>query len=90
MIESLIRQAPLIATLPDSEINYLVETLGSVEFPEGKTLIREGRSDERFYVLLDGQVEIIKALDSADERILYVVIRDHCARANDHSTNSIA
>ncbi len=71
-IETLISQVPLFSSLPDSEIKYLAATLRTRAFPAQKLLIQEGHTDERFYIILDGQVEIIKALGTSDERLLGV------------------
>ncbi len=68
-IEALSR-APLFASLPRVEIDQLATTLQARHLPEQTIVLREGCADDHFYVLLDGQVEIIKALDTADERVL--------------------
>lgn len=60
----------LFASLPRDEIERLETTLPSVNFQAGKVLLHEGHSDDEFYVLLEGQVEVVKSLDSAEERIL--------------------
>jgi serine phosphatase RsbU (regulator of sigma subunit) len=72
MNEHLIRQAPLFTSLPDSEIRYLAATLHTSEAPPGKLLFRESEHGDRFYIVLEGQVEIIKALGSEDERLVGV------------------
>lgn len=71
-IEPLISHVPLFSSLPDSEIKYLAASLHPRSFPAHKLLIQEGHIDERFYIILDGQVEIIKALGTPDERLLGV------------------
>lgn len=70
MKEQLISQVPLFATLPRHEIAHLAETLRPLEFPEGALLLQEGTPGDLFYVLLEGQVEIIKSLGTAAERVL--------------------
>ncbi len=35
-------------------------------------LFQEGHSDDKFYILLEGQVEVVKALGSPEERLLGV------------------
>jgi serine phosphatase RsbU (regulator of sigma subunit) len=72
MKEELISRVPLFASLPHSEIRHLANTLRPLSCPDQTLLIREGKTDDRFYILLDGQVEIIKALDSDAERLLGV------------------
>jgi serine phosphatase RsbU (regulator of sigma subunit) len=72
MKEQLISQVPLFASLPRSEIKHLAQTLRPREFPQGALLFLEGTTGEQSYVLLDGQVEIIKALGTGAERVLGV------------------
>jgi len=61
---------PLFATLPVEEIRRLEGLLHVSTCPPGKVLFREGSSDDKFYLLLEGQVEVIKALGSPEERRL--------------------
>lgn len=68
----LISQIPLFASLPRSEIEYLAETLHPCEFPEHSLIFRESAQDDRFYIVLEGQVEIIKAFGTEGERLLGV------------------
>ena len=72
MKEQLISRVPLFASLPRGEIEHLAETLRLCEFPDGTLVFREGSTGDRFYILLDGQVEIIKALGTDAERLLGV------------------
>lgn len=72
MKEQLIHAIPIFAELPSSEIEYLAETLRSRAVPEGTVLIQEDGSGEELFIILDGEVEIIKALGTGDERLLAV------------------
>ncbi len=67
---TLIASIPLFAGLPKAELVRLSETLQQREFEPGELMIKEGESDEQFYILLDGKVEVIKAFGTADERNL--------------------
>ena len=69
---SLIRQIPLFGSLQGADIGFLGEILRELTVPAGDLLFRESDPGDCFYVLLDGEVEIIKALGTADERILAV------------------
>jgi serine phosphatase RsbU (regulator of sigma subunit) len=62
----------LFASLPADEIKRLETLLQVSTFPPGEVLFQEGHSDDKFYVLLEGQVEVIKALGSTEERLLAV------------------
>jgi sigma-B regulation protein RsbU (phosphoserine phosphatase) len=72
---NLIAKIPLFARLPKTELEHLAETLQPREFNAGAVLIWEGEADEQFYILLEGEAEVIKALGTPDERQL--AIRSH-------------
>jgi phosphoserine phosphatase RsbU/P len=65
-----ITQIPLFATLPAAEIDSLAARLRCLEIGPNTVILREGERGECFYVILDGQVEIIKALETPAERLL--------------------
>ena len=68
--QEIIRRLPLLASLPPEEIDYLAATLRSFEVPAGTLLVQEGAAGDRLYIVLAGQVEIIKALRTDAERSL--------------------
>lgn len=70
MRESIIQQVPLFASLPYDEIRHLAATLREYTFPPGTLLFCEGEHGDRFYVISAGQVEIIKALGTPEERLI--------------------
>ena len=72
MKEELIRQIPLFAKLPPEEVRILTRSLRLSKFPAGSILFREGDPGERFSIIADGQVEIIQAFGTAEERILSI------------------
>ena len=72
MLDQLIRRVPLFADLPEEELIFLAQHLRWREFPAGTMLITEGDVAGHFYILLDGQVEILKAFNTPDERLLAV------------------
>jgi CRP-like cAMP-binding protein len=63
---------PLFSTLPKDEIEHLETTLPSVSIPAGRILFEEGFTDDKFFILIEGEVEIIKSLGKEEERILAV------------------
>ncbi len=69
---ALIARIPLFAGLPRLELERLADTLQPRNFDPGALLIKEGETDEHFFILLDGQVEVIKALGTSDERQLAI------------------
>jgi CRP-like cAMP-binding protein len=68
--EQLLSRIPFLAALPDSEIQNLATSLRPCAFPAGALLFHEGKAEDHFYILLEGQVEILKALGTPDERSL--------------------
>lgn len=72
MNEEIIRSVPLFASLPKREIKRLGKVLRPCTVPEKTILLQEGKLDNRYFILLEGEVEIIKAMGEADERVLGV------------------
>jgi sigma-B regulation protein RsbU (phosphoserine phosphatase) len=70
--EDLIGKIPLFAGLPRAELEQFARTLQLCEFPEQAVLFQEGQTDDQCFILLEGQVEIIKAMGDANERNLGV------------------
>jgi sigma-B regulation protein RsbU (phosphoserine phosphatase) len=64
---------PLFASLPAEEISHLEATLSASTCPAGIVLFHEGYIDDKFYILLDGQVEVVKSLGRPEERILGLI-----------------
>ena len=70
--DELVRLVPAFATLPAHELKDLSATLRPDTIPAETLLIREGETAEQLYVLLDGRVEVVKALGMDGERPLGV------------------
>lgn len=65
-------QVPLFRTLPVEEIHFLLKTCKTWDAPIGSFILREGEPSDDFHVILQGQVEIIRSLGSAEESHLGV------------------
>jgi len=74
MYEKLISQNPLFTSLTKQEIRRLKATLRQVEFPPNTILFREGDHGDRLYIILEGQLHIIKALGTPDEQLLNICV----------------
>ena len=74
MIKSLIRSVPLFSNLPPAEIETLAAAMTEKTYPAQTILFREGEFGNRFYIVIEGGIEIVMAMDTPDERIL--AIRD--------------
>jgi serine phosphatase RsbU (regulator of sigma subunit) len=70
-----IHQIPLFAKLPEVEIQALKAASHACSYPPGKVLLIEGAGSDYFFILLDGEVEIIKSLGTSDERRLGISTR---------------
>jgi DNA-binding SARP family transcriptional activator/CRP-like cAMP-binding protein len=71
MIE-LLRTVPLFASLQPRAINFLKEIVREVEYPENTVLFHEGDPGDRLYVIIEGQLEAVKAPGRAEEHVLRV------------------
>jgi len=69
-LSSIIRQVPLFSRLDSPEIGLLTTILHERQIPAGTLLFREGDAGDRFYVILDGEVSVIKALGTSDELLI--------------------
>lgn len=67
-----IQKVPLFASLPIEEIESLEKTLQEISSPSGTTLFQEGDYGDSFYIVLAGEVSIIKALGTPNERLVAV------------------
>src|SRR5262245_38273735 len=72
MNEQILNQVALFASLPPNELKYLAEILHHREFSAGTVFIQENDPADLFFILLEGQIEIIKALGTGNERVLDV------------------
>jgi DNA-binding SARP family transcriptional activator/CRP-like cAMP-binding protein len=68
----ILSQIPLFASLPPGGIQFLAKTMKQHDFPPNTLLFREGDQGDRFYIVLEGRLEIIKGLDTEEERLLYL------------------
>lgn len=70
--EKVIRSIPLFASLPEREIERLAGALAIRELPKGEIVLAEDQAGDRYFIILEGEVEVIKALGTPDERLLGV------------------
>lgn len=68
--ELLLARVPLFQTLPETAICELAATLTLRELPDGAVLFAEGDTGEHFYVVREGELEIVKSLGTPDERVV--------------------
>jgi CRP/FNR family transcriptional regulator, cyclic AMP receptor protein len=56
----LIARVPLFAGLSKSELGQLASIADEIDFPADKVLIREGERGREFFVLLEGEAEVVR------------------------------
>lgn len=69
-VEKILSRVPLFVDLPPDEIHHLSTILRLIEIPAGALLMREGERGDLFYVVIEGQIEIIKSFGTQEERLL--------------------
>jgi serine phosphatase RsbU (regulator of sigma subunit) len=70
MNQELLRSIPLFSTLPDEELRFLDEGLTPAHHPAGIPLFREGEVNDRFSIIVSGELEITRLVDDSTERVL--------------------
>jgi CRP-like cAMP-binding protein len=70
MNKQLFQRIPLFKDLPDEEIEHLANTMKVVELPPNTILFYEGDRGDRFYIVIYGELETVKALGTKEEWIL--------------------
>ena len=68
----LFKKVPLLSALPRNELDYLAATLQVVNLAVGEVLFREGEPGESLFIILEGQLAVLLALGTTDERQLAV------------------
>ena len=54
----LIRSVPLFSNCSKRELQEIASLADEIDFPEGKTLIKEGERGREFFVLIEGTVDV--------------------------------
>ncbi len=71
-VECLLANTPLFNSLPAEEWSRLARAMTVIELPAGTVLFREGDPSDHFYIVLAGDVEIVKAFGTPEELVLGV------------------
>lgn len=61
---------PLFATLPSAELARLESLLHTIQTDAPTVLFREGDYGAHLYIVREGEIEVIKGLGTADERVI--------------------
>lgn len=68
--ERLLAKVPFFADLPSAELHRLATNLETCQCAPGDVLFREGERGDSFYIVRQGQIEVVKNLGTAEERLL--------------------
>lgn len=58
---ALLRRVGLFAETPDRALAGVAQVVTEVEFPSGSTVMLEGAVEDWLYVVVDGQLEVVRA-----------------------------
>lgn len=53
-----LKRVPIFAQCSASELQSLARNTDEIDVPAGRTLISQGKSNDTFYILLDGQADV--------------------------------
>jgi serine phosphatase RsbU (regulator of sigma subunit) len=70
--EQLLARVPLFRSLPEAEIQRLADTLATRTVPHDTVLFGEGDAGQHFYIVQDGEIQVVKGLGTPDERVINV------------------
>lgn len=72
MSADILLRIPLFSSLPAEEIAHVAGALQEGRYDAGEILFIEGDTGDRFYIIAEGQLEVVKALHTPDERVIAV------------------
>lgn len=70
--ETMLARVPLFANLPLPEIQNLAATLTLRRVPADTVLFYEGDVGQHFYIVREGELEVVKGVGTNDERIINI------------------
>ncbi len=69
----MVRQAPLFATLDDSDVEALRSTMSTTHLERGEILFREGQRGDRLYVITYGKIKLGRTSTDGRENLMAVL-----------------
>jgi serine phosphatase RsbU (regulator of sigma subunit) len=72
VLQEIIRRVPFFSTLPTRHVRWLSETLQAEDLLAGTILFREGERGERFYIVIQGEIEVFKLFEDGGEQVIAV------------------
>lgn len=59
-LSDILRRAPEFSNLPTNELETLANTMVVKDYPDGYQFIKEGRSGDTFYLIVEGSVSVTR------------------------------
>lgn len=69
---AVLARTPLFKTMPQDELHHLAATLAVREVGPKTLLMREGEAGDQFYIIIQGEIEIVKAMDTDNHRLVAI------------------
>jgi uncharacterized protein YhbP (UPF0306 family) len=63
------RSYSVITDLPVQRVESIIATLQSIEVAAGETIVRQGAPADKFFILVDGEAEVLRDEDDAQRQI---------------------
>jgi len=73
MAINLLSKIPLFSGLPQEELDHIITELDVKELTDREILFREGDPGEHFYVVMNGELEVLMAVGKAEEMLLNIL-----------------
>lgn len=72
MKQDILRRVPFFSALSDEQLEHVADALTLKEFAQGEVLLEEDASGDLMFILVDGEVEVLKSMGTKSERLLGV------------------
>jgi phosphoserine phosphatase RsbU/P len=66
----ILQKVPFLNDLPKEEITRLAHSLKMVTFEKGEVIFRENEPGNSLFIVLEGGVDVLKAIGTADEKVI--------------------
>lgn len=73
MSTNLLSNIPVFSDLPEDEQLHLQSTLQVINLQPGEILFREGEVGEHFYILTEGELDVLLGIDTHEELVLNTI-----------------
>lgn len=78
-IAETLRTFEFFENIGDEELNFIAERLDEIEFPAGSTIIKEGDDADSMFILIDGEIDVLRTTPFGDEYLCATLLAEfHC------------